>query len=501
MKRLFTAIPVILFLGWISPVWGQGIINLNNRGLASVNDASGKPLTGTSFVAQVWYGPSANSLTKSFAPSPFRASTTTYPGTWNPAAAGGPGAIGTLTGFPPGSTITMRVAVWDSAIAGVGAAEAFNLAPGTGLSEPFTYAITPDPQAIPGGMENMRSFSLKSPIPTVVTLPKDTSVVAGQTLTLTAGIAGANLVYRWQKDGVDLQASTRVAGVTSQTLTIQGAVASDAGSYRLTATNLTGSVTTPAAMVTVLVPVSLTQQPQSVVGIEGETVQLSVTATGSPSPTYQWLKNGKAVAGANQSTLSLANFAEADAGVYSVVVSNAVNAVTSTQAVVTYQATIKILANGNPVTGTVRTLVPLSIELSFAKSDWLMFYTLDGSQPTFISTLYQEPFIIAEPALLRVVAYDGLYQSSYLSNPLSIRFLKPQTIDWGNPGTVRFGDTVTLKVASSSGLPVSVSVVSGPATLTGTALKATGTGEVVLKAVQSGTDDFAPVNAQRTITV
>ena len=73
--------------------FGQGQINLNNRGLALVNDASGKPLTGTTFVAQVWYGASDSTLTSSFAPSPFRASTTTYPGSWNPAATGGPGAI------------------------------------------------------------------------------------------------------------------------------------------------------------------------------------------------------------------------------------------------------------------------------------------------------------------------------------------------------------------------------------------------------------------------
>ena len=140
--------------------YAQGQIDLNNRGLALVNDASGKPLTGTSFVAQIWYGPSASSLTKFFAPSPFRASTTTYPGAWNPAATGGPGAYATLTGFAPGSTVTIRVAVWNSAIAGIGAAEAFNRTPGTGLSEPFTYTIPPDPLAIPGGMGNLRPFSL-----------------------------------------------------------------------------------------------------------------------------------------------------------------------------------------------------------------------------------------------------------------------------------------------------------------------------------------------------
>ena len=89
--------------------FGQGQIDLNNRGLALVNDAAGKPLTGTTFVAQVWYGASASTLTSSFAPSPFRASTTTYPGSWNPAANGAQ-AIQTLTGFAPGTTVTLHPA-------------------------------------------------------------------------------------------------------------------------------------------------------------------------------------------------------------------------------------------------------------------------------------------------------------------------------------------------------------------------------------------------------
>ena len=151
---------LILWCLLLTPAFGQGGIDLNNRGLALVYDDVGKPLTGTSFLAQVWYGPSASSLTKFFAPSPFRASTTTYPGAWNPSATGGPGAYATLASFAPGSTVTMRVAIWDSAISGIGAADAFNRTPGTGLSEPFTYTIPPDPLAIPGGMGNLRPFSL-----------------------------------------------------------------------------------------------------------------------------------------------------------------------------------------------------------------------------------------------------------------------------------------------------------------------------------------------------
>ena len=165
--------------------FGQGQINLNNRGLALVNDASGKPLTGTSFVAQVWYGATATTINKNFAPAPFRASTTSSPGTWNPAATGGPGAIATLDGFAPGSTVTLQVAVWDSSIAGVGAAQALAKNVGTGLSETFTYTIPTDPLAIPGGLENMKSFGL-------VAIPEPTTIALGT-------LGAAALLWRRRK--------------------------------------------------------------------------------------------------------------------------------------------------------------------------------------------------------------------------------------------------------------------------------------------------------------
>jgi hypothetical protein len=171
--------------------FGQGQINLNNRGLALVNNAAGAPLTGTSFVAQVWYGSSASTINKSFAPSPFRVSTTASPGSWNPAATGGPGSIATLDGFAPGSTVTLQVAVWDSSIAGVGAAQALAKAPGTGLSETFTYAIPTDPLAIPGGMEGLKSFNLVASGGTPV-VPEPTTIALG-------ALGAAALLWRRRK--------------------------------------------------------------------------------------------------------------------------------------------------------------------------------------------------------------------------------------------------------------------------------------------------------------
>ncbi len=185
---------VFVWFTWIVSALGQGQINLNNRGFALVNDSSGKPLTGTTFVAAVLYGSSEATINKSFLPSPFRASTTTVPGTWNPAAAGGPGAIATLSGFSPGSTVTLRVAVWDTAVFATWEAASAALQSGkstvptqAGISAAFTYAIPADPLAIPGGFENFKVMKLTALSNSGPVNQAPTAV--GQTLTVNSGSA------------------------------------------------------------------------------------------------------------------------------------------------------------------------------------------------------------------------------------------------------------------------------------------------------------------------
>ena len=192
---------IVFWLAWAVSAMGQAAINLNNRGFALVRDASGKPLTGSSYVAQIWYGPNSNLLNKSFAPAPFRPSTTAYPGTWNPAATGGPGAIATLEGFTLGSTVTLRVAVWDLALY-LNWQEAQGK-PNTGLSDPFEYHIPAAWDAIPGGMENFKGLTLSaSGIPVnqpPIAYSQATNVVSGQSVKfILYGFdpEGASLTYR-----------------------------------------------------------------------------------------------------------------------------------------------------------------------------------------------------------------------------------------------------------------------------------------------------------------
>ena len=289
IKRLY----VVAWFTWILSALGQGQINLNNRGLALVNDATGKPLTGTTFVAAVLYGSSEATINKAFLPSPFRASTTTYPGTWNPAAAGGPGPIATLSGFNPGSTVSLKVVVWDSAVFATWEAAAAALQANkstvptqVGVSSSFTYAIPADPLAIPGGLEKFSGLTLKAlsnsgpanQAPTAV--GQSLSVNSGQTLAITlAGTdpEGSSLTYTVVTQPVNgTLAGTGVSRVYTSKAGFSG---SDNFTFKVNDGSLDSAVVTVAISVK---PVSVNQAPtadsQNLSVALGEAKDIGLTA-------------------------------------------------------------------------------------------------------------------------------------------------------------------------------------------------------------------------------
>ena len=86
---------------------------------------------------------------------------------------------------------------------------------------------------------------------------------------------------------------------------------------------------------------AITSQPASQTLLTGASATFSVTATGSPSPSYQWKKggialvNGGQISGATSATLTVAGLASTDAGSYTCDVSNSSGSVISTAATLT----------------------------------------------------------------------------------------------------------------------------------------------------------------------
>jgi alpha-N-arabinofuranosidase len=82
----------------------------------------------------------------------------------------------------------------------------------------------------------------------------------------------------------------------------------------------------------------ITAQPQGQTAMAGSNAQFSVTASGKPAPTYQWYFNGTAISGATGGTFSLTNAQAANAGNYTVTVTNSAGSVTSNAAALTVNA-------------------------------------------------------------------------------------------------------------------------------------------------------------------
>ncbi|HEY9172364.1 MAG TPA: PQQ-binding-like beta-propeller repeat protein [Verrucomicrobiae bacterium] len=172
--------------------------------------------------------------------------------------------------------------------------------------------------------------------PAITTQPQSRTNVAGTTATFSvAAIGTAPLSYQWRFNGANL------AGATSTDLTLTSVQPANAGNYTVVVTNAYGSVTSQVATLTVWVPPTITAQPQSRTNVAGTTSMFCVTATGTPPLNYQWRKDalkltdGGNVSGTTTTCLTLANVQVADAGGYTVVVTNAYGSVTSQVAMLT----------------------------------------------------------------------------------------------------------------------------------------------------------------------
>ncbi len=81
------------------------------------------------------------------------------------------------------------------------------------------------------------------------------------------------------------------------------------------------------------IPPSITQQPQSLTVVQGASAAFSVIASGTEPLTYQWQFGGIDIQGATSSAYTNSSAQAADAGPYSVIVSNSAGSVTSAPAV------------------------------------------------------------------------------------------------------------------------------------------------------------------------
>jgi len=156
-------------------------------------------------------------------------------------------------------------------------------------------------------------------------------------VTPSASLFNGNYIF-WQNQNTDLSLNP----VTFSSLTTIGVTNNDP--RLLAATN---PVTWLYGWQPQLLP-NITGQPTGQAASQGQAVSFTVSATGIPDPTYQWLKNGSPVSGATNATYAIASAVRANAGNYAVVASNSSGSVTSVVATLTYTGNAApVVANFN----------------------------------------------------------------------------------------------------------------------------------------------------------
>lgn len=197
------------------------------------------------------------------------------------------------------------------------------------LYMPLIAASTSTPVACDGGSVNVE----------VIVIPES--------------IPGSTVEFQWYHGANALQNSARITGSNTKALRITGATSADAGEYHCVIVYNGADVTVESNSVTVVMgtPPAIATQPSADTVCAGSPMAITVDANGG-GLRYQWYKGTTAIPGAVASQYSVGAASEADAGAYSVTVTNPCGTVTS--------EVVEVVVNTKPVIVTQPTDVAIN---------------------------------------------------------------------------------------------------------------------------------------------
>lgn len=165
--------------------------------------------------------------------------------------------------------------------------------------------------------------------PVIATQPATQTIVSGGscTFSVAATTTSGTLSYQWRKG------TTPIPSATSANYPIPVVQSADAGSYDVVVSSslngATVSTTSHTAVLSVNMPPTIIDHPQTQAIVAGNPVTFSVNASGNGTLSYQWRKNDVNISGATLSSLVIPVVTAGDAGNYNVQIINTLNATTS----------------------------------------------------------------------------------------------------------------------------------------------------------------------------
>jgi uncharacterized delta-60 repeat protein len=271
--------------------------------------------------------------------------------------------------------------------------------------------------------------------PSIIASPANQMIAGGSNATFSVTANGdAPLSYQWRYNG------RRIPDATNSSLILTAVTLEQSGQYSVEITNATGSVASPEADLLVLIPPSVTAQPQDQFAYAGTEVTFSVSAYGTEPFEYQWLRDTVSLSNGISRLLTLADVRAWDAGEYRAVVSNVSGSTTSSLA----RLTVSHLVQQDWVKRQHAEVNPI--------------VKVDGTGHIYVGGTSQGP----TNADFAIVKYDSfgtaLWTARYSAGPATVETLFAMEVDangvvWatGRTGTGDIGGDVLTVTFSADG--------------------------------------------------
>ncbi|MBI5426114.1 MAG: immunoglobulin domain-containing protein [Opitutae bacterium] len=282
--------------------------------------------------------------------------------------------------------------------------------------------------------------------PTVSPLNASVNLSYGSSLNLSVNASGSpSLRYQWTKDG------NFIPGASSSYYSKGSVTTADAGRYAVIVANDWGTVTSSAAVVTVAQPVAPTIQLNGAATIDvayGASFSISPTVSGTSPMTYEWRRNGVTLFDATGSSIGRSSVTGADAGTYTLVVTNAWGTTTSTGTVVTVGAAVAPQITGVPATLNVSSGSSFSLNASIAGTAPIVYqWNKNGVPiPGATSTSYSKGLLsVSDSGMYTLTAVNVAGSTTSSACTLTVSApIAPVISGMPSSATINYGASVSL---------------------------------------------------------
>lgn len=277
--------------------------------------------------------------------------------------------------------------------------------------------------------------------PGILAQPVGAAVPLGGTATFSVTVDGnAPLTYQWLFNGASLFEATNA------TLVLADVQPAHTGNYSVLVTNRAGAVSSSAATLSISTAVDIQIQGDGAVSkmpskpFYNLEEQVTLTATPGRWHAFSRWADGP-VDNPRVITIGASNTYTALFSPTTAVETLVFDNVSRTAPV----GTPAILVDGQfVVAGPLDRLGQVSVTILTTFPNGSIFYALDGSPPSYLSTLYGGPFEVHRTVTLRAIAYDSNFIAAREADPVQIYVTPTHTLDVSTAG----GGSVSLVPSS-----------------------------------------------------